>query len=136
MIFDVQHGDVPAELLFSAGLHQPGAAAKRPVFSMPAFQTMDWTADSPLSLPLFQRAISRLAPQIIRAKGILVAADQPGRPLLFQMVGARATISQAPTPPPGAALVRLVLIGPLGAFDPAAVTAELDGCVTAATLRL
>jgi cobalamin biosynthesis protein CobW len=136
MIFDVQHGDVPAELLFSAGLHQPGpAAAKRPVFSAPAFQTMDWTADCPLSLPLFQRAISRLAPQIIRAKGILVAADQPGRPLLFQMVGGRATISPAPAPPPGAALVRLVLIGPLGAFDPAAVTAELDGCVTADTVR-
>ena len=136
MMFDVQHGAVPPELLFSAGLHQPGpGGAKRPAFSTPAFQTMDWTADFPVSLPLFQRAISRLAPQIIRAKGILVAADQPGRPLLFQMVGPRATISQAPPSPPDAALVRLVLIGPLGAFDPAGVTAELDGCVAADRLR-
>ncbi len=132
MMFDVRHGEVPADLLFSAGLHQPGpVAAKRPVFSAPAFQTMDWTAEAPLSLPAFQRAISRLAPRIIRAKGILVAADQPGRPLLFQMVGGRATISQAPQPPSGAAMVRLVLIGPLGALDPAAVTAELDACVMA-----
>ncbi len=129
MMFDVQNGDVPAELLFSAGLHQPGAAAKRPAFSTPAFQTMDWTANAPVSLPLFQRAVSRLAPRILRAKGILVTIDQPGRPLLFQMVGTRATISPAPPSPPGAALVRLVLIGPLGAFDEAAVTAELDVCI-------
>ena len=136
VIFDVQQGEVPPEVLFSAGLHQAGqAAGRRSGFATPGFQTMDWTAEAPLSLPRFQRVIGQLAPQIIRAKGILEAADQPGRPLLFQMVGSRATISQAPPPPPGAALVRLVLIGPLGAFDPSRITAALDECVIADTIR-
>ena len=133
--FDVQQGDVPPELLFSAGLHQARpAGAQRAGFSTPGFQTMDWTADAPVSLPKFQRVIGQLAPQLVRAKGILAAADQPGRPLLFQMVGSRATISQAPPLPPGAALVRLVLIGPLGGFDPAHVTAALDECLIADTI--
>jgi G3E family GTPase len=123
----------PMELLFSAGLH---AAAGAPTVSRhPAterFETLSWTSERPVHLPLFQAAIERLAPALVRAKGVVALADPLGRSVLFQLAGQRATLAAAPTPKPGQGPVRLVLIFELGRLDRAEVARALDACVVPA----
>ena len=128
LIQDTPDGRMPAELLFSAGTHRPAVPAPRSAFSTPAFQTMSWTADRPLSLPRFQAAIGRLAGRVLRAKGIASFTEQPGRPMVFHLVGDRATLGPAPA---GATAepARMVFIARLGALDEAALRADLTACL-------
>jgi cobalamin biosynthesis protein CobW len=125
LIIDVEQARVPPELLFSAGLHQAGTSVPRSGFSTPAFDSLSWTAENALSLPRFQAAIGRLAGLVIRAKGVIRFEGQP-TPMLFQLVGERATISPAPAGMADA--IRLVLIAETGRLDPAAARALLDEC--------
>jgi cobalamin biosynthesis protein CobW len=81
-------------------------------------------------LPLFQKAIGMLAPNLVRAKGLLALAGQPGRTVLFQLAGRRATLAAGPAPEAGQPPVRLVLIFEIGRLDPQAVRRELDRCVS------
>jgi cobalamin biosynthesis protein CobW len=128
VIFDVEQARVPPELLFSAGLHQAGMAPGRAVFSTPRFESMTWRAPRALSLPRFQAAIGRLAGRVIRAKGILLFQEQPGRPMLFQLVGERATISPTAAGADGQP-VRLVLIAENGSLQAEQTTALLESCL-------
>jgi cobalamin biosynthesis protein CobW len=72
--------------------------------------------------------MSRLAPALVRAKGILRFSHQPEKPVLFQLVGQRAAVSPAPATPPGSMPCRLVLIAASGALDRAAVSRLLASC--------
>jgi len=63
----------------------------------------------------------------VRAKGILRFEGQQ-HPMLFQMVGQRATFGAAPAAPPGVAPVRLVLIAENGRLQFDAVRALLNDC--------
>ncbi len=124
---------VPIELLFSAGLHEEaGAPRGRAHPAAERFETMSWTSERPVSFPMFQEVIGGLAPMLVRAKGILALADQPGRSVLFQLTGQRATLAAGPAPEEGQSLVRLVLIFEIGRLDPVAVRRELDRCVAPA----
>ena len=127
-------GAFPVELLFTAGLHAAGDGAggrARPAASQ--FETMSWSAARPIELAAFQAVMEQLAPALVRAKGLLEFAGQPGRTALFQMVGQRATLAAGPAPGAGEPAARLVLIHELGRLDPAAVRRSLDGCVVATT---
>ncbi|MFC7555356.1 GTP-binding protein [Pseudoroseomonas wenyumeiae] len=73
-------------------------------------------------------AVSRLAPRLARAKGILRFEGQE-KPMLFQMVGERATFGAAPPSPPGSAMVRLVFIAENGRLQTDIVRAMLEECV-------
>lgn len=128
-VLETRQGDVPAGLFFSDEALAPPARAMPPAsrFATPGFESLSWTADRPLSLPRFQGAVGRLAPLLVRAKGILRFEGQD-RPMLFQMVGQRATFGAAPASPPEAAPVRLVLIAEIGRLRPDAVHALLDQC--------
>ena len=59
------------------------------------FETHSWTSDRPVSLPRLQAAIGQLAPKLARAKGLFETMEQPGRQLLFQLAGGRATLAPA-----------------------------------------
>ncbi|MBO1074598.1 CobW family GTP-binding protein [Roseomonas marmotae] len=127
-ILEAVQGAVPPELFFTGDPWRGSIPAAPSRFSTPRFETMSWTSDAPLSLPRFQAAVSRLAPRLVRAKGILQFAGREGQPMLFQMVGQRATFSPAPPPSPDAAPVRLVLIAENGRLRPEATTALLESC--------
>lgn len=123
-------GQIAPEILFGAAAHQPSptASSRLSAASPPPFDTLSWTCDAPLSLPRFQAVIGKLAPQLLRAKGILQFLEQPDRPMLFQFAGRRATLGAAPTVAPGQTPVRLVLIAERGGIDAAAVRTMLTDC--------
>ncbi|QCI62928.1 CobW family GTP-binding protein [Phreatobacter stygius] len=132
VIFDVTEGRIAPELAFAGepqAPREPGQAGRAHGFSTPRFETMSWTADAPLSLPRFQAAIGKLSPHLVRAKGFVAFREQAGRPLLFQLVGERATLGPAPAGRDGAPLVRLVLIAENGKLDADATRAMLEACI-------
>ena len=123
-VLEAEWGRFPMELLFTAGLHAASfAPPARPALSAGRYDTLVWTAPGPLSMAAFQAAMERLAPLLVRAKGVLAFADRP-TPLLFQLVGRRATISPGPVAAGG-----LVLIHEIGRLDHDAARAALDACV-------
>jgi G3E family GTPase len=133
VIFDVTEGRIAPELAFPGEPQAPRGEAPKAAgahrFTTPRFETMSWTAARPLSLARFQAVIARLGPSLVRAKGFLAFTEQASRPVLFQLVGERATLGPAPAPREGAPPVRLVLIAENGRLDRDAVTAMLEGCV-------
>ena len=86
----------------------------RPVFQDDRFVSLEVESASPASLPAFQQAIEQIAPGLLRAKGIMTFREMPGRTLLFQMTGRRATFTAHGKEASGC---RLVLIGERSAFD-------------------
>ncbi len=134
VIFPVVEGRIAPELAFAGGGHEPVApdpqAMARTLFATPRFETLAFTSDRPLTMGAFQAAIGRLAPKLVRAKGFVTFREQPGRPMLFQLVGDRATLGHAPGAADGEA-VRLVLIAEMGRIDPEEARALLNGCVAA-----
>ncbi len=130
VIQDTADGRMPPDLLFAAGLHQPEAARPaKPGFSTPAFESVSWTAMSALSLPRFQTVIGRMAGQLLRAKGLVVFTEQPGQPMVFQLVGDRATLAPAPPAIAAAEPVRLVFIARNGALNEDALRASLSSTI-------
>lgn len=116
--------DDPAALLFGAGLHAAGAAPRRAGPVAERFESVSWRGGA-LSLARFQAVMQALSPDLVRVKGVL-ALDDRDTPLLFQMVGRRATVVAAPAgTQPG---TRLVLIWEIGALERAAVIRALERC--------
>jgi hypothetical protein len=59
--------------------------------------------------------------------------EQPGRQLLFQLAGGRATLapSGTPAPAPGAHRARIVFIAEVGVLSAAEIGRIMDECVSA-----
>lgn len=128
VVVDARHGEIPSALLFPASdrapaLRDPGP--KRPAEER--FETLSWTSDQPLSLPRLQQAIGRLAPRLARAKGLFETVEQPGRMMVLQFAGGRATLTPGDAPAPGVPRSRIVFIAELGVLS----KAELDGIMAA-----
>lgn len=128
VVVDARHGEIPSALLFPASdrapaLRDPGP--KRPAEER--FETQSWTSDQPLSLPRLQQAIGRLAPRLARAKGLFETVEQPGRMMVLQFAGGRATLAPGDAPAPGVPRSRIVFIAELGVLS----KAELDGIMAA-----
>src|SRR6185312_9383281 len=121
VVVDAQHGEIPSALLFPAtvdrapALREPGP--KRPTEQR--FETLSWTSDQPISLPRLQQAIGRLAPKLARAKGLFETVEQPGRQMVFQFAGGRATLAPGDPPAPGVPRSRIVFIAELGVLSKA-----------------
>jgi G3E family GTPase len=130
VVVDALHGHVPAELLFPADPDR-APAPRDPGRRRPAsdrFETLSWRSDRPLSLPRLQNAIARLAPKLARAKGLFEAVEQPGRQLLLQFAGGRATLAPAGTSSLGLPRARIVFIAEIGVLSTAEVGRIMDGC--------
>jgi G3E family GTPase len=125
VVVDAKHGEIPSALLFPATVDRAPAprepGPKRPTEER--FETLSWTSDQPLSLPRLQQAIGRLAPKLARAKGLFETVEQPGRLMVFQFAGGRATLAPGDAPAPGVPRARIVFIAELGVLS----KAELDG---------
>lgn len=108
--------DLPG-LLLGHGMHQASIEAPRPGFTFPlsaGFETSTWTSAQPLSLARFQKILDRLALDLIRVKGLMEFVEMPGKTMLFQLVGTRATMVTAPVAAPLEGKAALVLIGRRG----------------------
>lgn len=133
VVVDALHGQVPWVLLFPDDPDRP-PAPRDPGRRRPAadrFETLSWTAEQPLSLARLQAAIGRLAPKLVRAKGLFETVEQPGRQLLFQLAGGRATLAPAGTATPGTPRARIVFIAEIGALSAAEISGIMDECASA-----
>ena len=137
VLVEAVHGAVPPEVLFSPNVFSPGPllqdlpAPRRPGRIGPfadRFESLSWTADRPVSLPRFAATLDRLAPRLVRAKGVLAVAGRP-EPLLLQLVGGRAALSPAGPAPEGAPVVRLVFIAELGHLPSDELRTALENCL-------
>jgi G3E family GTPase len=131
VVVDAPHGQVPMALLLPEDQGHP-PAPRAPGRSGPKadrFETLSWTSKQPLSLPRLQAAIGRLAPRLARAKGLFEAVEQPGRQLLFQLAGGRATLAPAGPPAPGVPRARIVFIAEIGVLSMPEIGRIMQACV-------
>lgn len=131
-LVEAPDGQVPLPLVLPDDPTRPPAprdpGRRRP--HAERFETLSWTAEAPLSLPRFQAAIGRLAPGLARAKGIFEAAEQPGRRLLFQLAGGRATLAPLSGGPSGEApRSRIVFIAEIGRLSQARIGEAMRTCL-------
>ena len=95
------------------------------------FETLSWTSERPVSLPRLQQAIGRLAPKLARAKGLFETVEQPGRLMVFQFAGGRATLAPGGTPTAGMPRTRIVFIAEIGVLSSAEIDGIMEGCIDA-----
>jgi G3E family GTPase len=133
VVVDALHGEVSAALLFPADLDRV-PAPREPGPRRPAvdrFETLSWTSERPVSLPRLQQAIGRLAPKLARAKGLFETVEQPGRLMVFQLAGGRATLAPGGLPAAGVPKARIVFIAEIGALSRAEIDRIMEGCIEA-----
>jgi G3E family GTPase len=133
VLVDAPHGEVPAALLFPSEIdHVP--APREPGRRRPAadrFETLSWTSEHPVSLSRLQQAIGRLAPKLARAKGLFDTVEQPGRLMVFQFAGGRATLAPGGTPASGKPRTRIVFVAEIGVLSRAEIDSIMQGCIEA-----
>ena len=132
VLVDAPHGEVPAALLFPDVDREP--VPREPGPQRPRadrFEALNWTSDHPLSLPRLQAAINRLAPKLARAKGVFETVEQPGKSMVFQFAGGRATLAPGGAPAAGMPRTRIVFIAEIGVLSRAEVESTMAGCVEA-----
>ncbi|WP_439408475.1 CobW family GTP-binding protein [Bradyrhizobium sp. DASA03076] len=130
VVVDARHGEIPSALLFPASDRAP--APREPGPKRPAeerFETLSWTSDHQLSLPRLQQVIGKLAPKLARAKGLFETVEQPGRQMVFQFAGGRATLAPGDASAPGMPRARIVFIAELGVLSKAELDALMEGCI-------
>lgn len=131
VMVDALNGEVPAALVFPIDVERmpvPRAVGpRRP--SADRFETLSWTSERPLSLPRLQQAIGRLAPKLARAKGLFETMEQPGRLMLFQLAGGRATLAPRGALAAGTPAARIVFVAEIGVLSKAEVDGIMAGCV-------
>jgi G3E family GTPase len=88
----------------------------------------------PLSLTAFRRFVAALPRTVLRAKGIVRVADEPGAHGVFQLVGKRSSLTFEPDPR-AAHHSEIVVIGSAPAFDATSIDELFDALERASTLE-
>jgi G3E family GTPase len=133
VLVDALHGEIPAALLFLPDVdraptpREPG----RPRPAADRFETLSWTSEQPVSLLRLQQAIGRLAPKLARAKGLFDTVEQPGRLMVFQFAGGRATLAPGGTLTAGMPRTRIVFVAEIGILSSAEIDRIMEGCIEA-----
>jgi G3E family GTPase len=133
VLVDAPHGKIPLALLFLSAADRalPPREPGRPRPASDRFETLSWTSEQPVSLSRLQQAIGRLAPKLARAKGLFDTVEQPGRLMVFQFAGGRATLAPGGTPTPGMPRTRIVFVAEIGVLSSAEVDSIMEGCIDA-----
>lgn len=112
LVFETDGDALPIEALLVIDRPQPVPGQAKVGASR--FTSIEWQSSGPVGLDRFQAAIDRLAPKLIRAKGIVSFVERPGQSFLLQLVGRRATLRPFPKFEPDC---RLVLIAEASVLD-------------------
>jgi G3E family GTPase len=131
VVVDALYGEVPAALLFPVDADRV-PAPREPGPRRPAadrFETLSWTSEWPVSLPRLQQAIGRLAPKLARAKGLFETVEQPGRLMVFQLAGGRATLAPGGALAAGVPRARIVFIAEIGVLSSAEIDRIMEECI-------
>ncbi|HEX4172307.1 MAG TPA: GTP-binding protein [Acetobacteraceae bacterium] len=133
VVVDALHGEVPTALLFVVDVDRVPALRElaQPRPAVDRFETLSWTSERPVSLSRLQQAIGRLAPKLARAKGLFESVEQPGRQMLFQFAGGRATLAPSGTPTVGMPRTRIVFVAEIGVLSRAEIDSIMQGCIEA-----
>ena len=133
LLVDAPHGEVPAALLFPSGVDRvpPPRESGRRRPAADRFETLSWTSEQPVSLSRLQQAIGRLAPKLARAKGLFETVEQPGRLMVFQLAGGRATLAPGGAPTAGIPRTRIVFVAEIGVLSSAEINRIMEGCIDA-----
>jgi len=132
VLVEAPHGEIPAVLLFPDADRAP--APREPGPRRPRadrFEALSWTSERPVSLTRLQAAINQLAPKLARAKGLFETVEQPGKPMVFQFAGGRATLAPGETLAAGVPRTRIVFIAEIGVLSRADLDSVMKGCVEA-----
>ncbi len=131
VLVDAPHGEVPIALLFPADIDRVPTpreqAPRRPATDR--FETLSWTSKQPVSLSRLQAAIGRLAPKLARAKGLFDTVEQPGKMMVFQLAGGRATLAPGGTPIEGTPRTRIVFVAEIGILARAEIDSIMQTCI-------
>jgi G3E family GTPase len=131
VMVDAPHGEVPAALLFPVDVDRAlvprEVRPRRPTADR--FETLSWTSERPVSLPRLQQAIGRLAPKLARAKGLFETLEQPGRLMVFQLAGGRATLAPGGPLTAGVPRTRIVFIAEIGVLSKAEIDSTMNACI-------
>lgn len=115
--FTFDSAEPPALAVLGQG-PKPGArSSDRPIIAEDRFATLEWEWEGDVSTAAFQQCIEVLAPQLVRAKGILNLSRSTDVSYNFNLVGRRASMSKLSYRQPKC---QLVLIGERQRFDPIA----------------
>ncbi|WAX94776.1 GTP-binding protein [Aminobacter sp. NyZ550] len=112
LVFETDGDALPIEALLVSDRPQP--VPGQPKLGASRFTSIEWQSSGPVALERFQAAIDRLAPKLVRAKGIVSFVERPGQSFLLQLVGRRATLQPLPKFEPDC---RLVLIAEASVLD-------------------
>jgi G3E family GTPase len=117
VVVDTLHGQVPTALLFPADADRPPVphdTGRRHAVA-DRFETHSWTSDRP---------------KLARAKGLFETMEQPGRQLLFQLAGGRATLAPVDAAASGTPRARIVFIAEIGVLSTGEIDRIMDGCIS------
>jgi G3E family GTPase len=132
VLVDAPHGDVPLALLFPGDVDRAPPAPRESGLRRPAidrFETLSWTSEQPVSLARLQAAIGRLAPKLARAKGLFDTIEQPGKVMVFQLAGGRATLAPGGTLTAGIPRTRIVFVAEIGLLSRAEIDDAMQACI-------
>ena len=145
-LIEAAHGDVPLEILLSAGRFDATRLEERVHHHHDGHECHDehcehdharrfsaWSFESarPFALDALRGAARKLPASIYRCKGVIYSVDEPTRRAVLQVVGKRVDISiengwgeQSPS-------TRIVAIGAAGGFDAKALEDAFASCIAA-----
>ena len=125
-VLEVNHGALPVEVLLDTGGHNhPIQLSEGMENHSHAFASFLFEARRPFERDRLLRTLEGWPHAVLRAKGIVHLADDPGHAYHLQRVGRRCTLKAA-DPWPDAPETHLVMIGPRGQLDGEALSQSLQ----------
>ena len=147
-LVEATRGDVPLEILLSAGRFDPAQLDAGTHHNhdcadphcdhqehhdhhdhTAVFSTWSFETDEPLSLDALREAAKKLPASIYRCKGVVYSADAPDRRAVLQVVGKRVDITLESEWGDRTPRTQIVAIGAHGTLDGAALRERFDRCV-------
>ena len=151
-LVEASNGNVPLEILLSVGRFDPSRLDARPPRQAPShppdcddpncehrahdhrhdhaqvFRTWSYETSEPLSLEALRETARKLPASVYRCKGVVHAAEEPGRRVILQVVGKRVDIAVEGGWNGREPLTRIVAIGAHDGVDGVALREVFDRC--------
>lgn len=118
-IVEARDGQVPIPVLLGPADRAPAELSDHaaPLMSHAQYDSWSFVCESPLARAGVEAFLAQLPADVLRAKGFLEIADDPGSPYLLQVVGRRSALTPHLASRGTRTGTRLVVIGPPGSLD-------------------